>query len=484
MKHGYNFRINLLVILCVVFVLVLCPMTGQSKEAVTLETDVKIRYADGKTPLHRAVNNPELAQKMISLGADVNARDNLGKTPLFVAVEHGATSLQSIPLLLKNKANPNLATNFGMTPLHCAIVNKNLKALKFLLQSNVNLDPEDNVGNTPLNTAIAMNVPDFAEILVTAGADPWHKSETMAWPIQYAVSRGYAGLVKLMIAKSDLQKRDSSGNTLLHLCAIKDNFKLCELLVENGADANAKNDQGLTALQLAKNYNPSDSDLINYLANRTKAKSDFNDCGIAIENTDNRDLHSIIRRGKLDDLRQMLSGPNSFNVNVQDVRGDTPLHVAIEEKNCEAVKLILNYRPDLNIENNLNLDPLTLSVEISESNNPDIVKVLLKNGANANRPGYNENTPLHTAVICRKVQFVRILLDSNANPNRRNKYGQTPLHVAVETREYESVKALLQKNANLDLLDNSGISPRMLVDPNDNHMLKLITRGVQKLNSC
>lgn len=54
-------------------------------------TDVNVRYDDGETPLHLAVNkgNAELALVLIEHGADLNAVNKQGETPLFLATKRG-----------------------------------------------------------------------------------------------------------------------------------------------------------------------------------------------------------------------------------------------------------------------------------------------------------------------------------------------------------------------------------------------------------
>ena len=52
-------------------------------------------------------------------------------------------------------------------------------------------------------------------------------------------------------------------------------------------------------------------------------------------------------------------------------------------------------------------------------------------GSNINAADYDENTPLHIAVIKNNIEIVEILLDNGANSNAVNDNGSTPLHFAV-----------------------------------------------------
>ncbi len=53
-------------------------------------------------------------------------------------------------------------------------------------------------------------------------------------------------------------------------------------------------------------------------------------------------------------------------------------------------------------------------------------------------------TPLHFAVIRRKHEVVRYLLKKGANPNLRDDYGNTPLHYAYENGDVEMVSILMR----------------------------------------
>jgi len=56
-------------------------------------------------------------------GAKINVRDCDGKTPLLIATESGLTA--QVGLLLKSKADQNLADKEGNTPLDVAVKTTN-----------------------------------------------------------------------------------------------------------------------------------------------------------------------------------------------------------------------------------------------------------------------------------------------------------------------------------------------------------------------
>ena len=53
---------------------------------------------------------------------------------------------------------------------------------------------------------------------------------------------------------ADVRRKDSNGNSLLHICAQNNLKRMASLILEHGADINAENKKGLTALDYCDNY--------------------------------------------------------------------------------------------------------------------------------------------------------------------------------------------------------------------------------------
>jgi ankyrin repeat protein len=137
-----------------------------------------IEQFGGQTPLMWATarRHPKMVELLASKGADVNARsvvrdyrrvataesraaprDRGGFTPLMYAARHNCG--ECVEVLLKYKADLNLADPGGVGPLSIAMMNGNWDIAKRLVEAGADVNQWDINGSSPLHVAIAnMNV--------------------------------------------------------------------------------------------------------------------------------------------------------------------------------------------------------------------------------------------------------------------------------------------------------------------------------------
>jgi len=101
-----------------------------------------------------------------------------------------------------------------------------------------------------------------------------------------------------------------------------------------------------------------------------------------------------------------------------------------------------------------------LLIKAVRANQIDIVKLLLKNGANVNTNILDLDTPLSEAVSYENIEVVRILIENKADVNiKDNDQGRTPLHHAAYYRYPEIMKLLIAKGANVNSSSKFGDTP-------------------------
>ena len=125
----------------------------------------------------------------------------------------------------------------------------------------------------------------------------------------------------------------------------------------------------------------------------------------------------------------------------------TPLYLAAEKGDLEAVLALLKEKADPNKANLSRLTPLHLA---AQNGHLAVVRALLAIAFSG----------LYIAVRNGHIEVVRALLASSANPNKASwkGLGLTPLHIASKRGRTEIVHAFLAKGADPSLLNNAGES--------------------------
>ena len=102
-----------------------------------------------------------------------------------------------------------------------------------------------------------------------------------------------------------------------------------------------------------------------------------------------------------------------------------------------------------------------LSAAIMEGENPEVVKILLENGADASLADEEGRTPLNAACYTNNIPVITILLDAGADINARangDEDGFTPLISATEHPTVETLAFLLDRGADISARDSYGVT--------------------------
>lgn len=84
------------------------------------------------------------------------------------------------------------------------------------------------------------------------------------------------------------------------------------------------------------------------------------------------------------------------------------------------------------------------------------IKILLKNGADANQVGGRaDETAVHIAAQHNHARAIKLLVDGRADITLIDKAGQTGLHWAAKSGSLAAVKVLLEKGAQIDVVDTA-----------------------------
>ena len=320
-------------------------------------------------------------------------------------------TLQDVKSALAKGADVNTdfaKGNGGVTPLNLALVcNRNEGVIAFLIKSGANVNIHDKAaarGKTPLMfAAIYWEGDQIINLLINAGAK--------------------------------INDTDDDGNTPL-MCAARTGSPEATLaLLLAGANANAKNNKGENAFELAK-YNTDISTNTNAWKKLAIATLTFSAFGYICEEGTGQDVIEYLKNGA--------------NVNANDKDGITPLMYAADYANDpEVITALVNAGAKLNSIDKYGYTPLMHAAQNTE--NPEIVLELLKAGADAKPKNKDEKTAFDLAsnnkklmgteafkqlevsgtffAVCKSgtAKEVQNLLAAGANVGDRDENGNTPL---------------------------------------------------------
>ncbi|CBY07918.1 unnamed protein product [Oikopleura dioica] len=243
----------------------------------------------------------------------------------------------------------------GWTPLHEAASKKSAQIMTHLLMSGVDLDTTDCFGVTPLFTAVISGSHECAKLLLERGAD---------------VDNGRAGF-------------SENPATPLHEAARRGDLKMCEILLEHGANPNALDKRNRAPIHLAAMGDF--IAIVGELTRVTNKRRIYKESGLSpiiscLEDaSDNYYTMELLLEDGWDPNHCI---NNDVQLRYKDGR-KTALYFAVLNNNEDAVELLLQYGAKVN------LDPLkciTVAVGIS---NFDIFDMLLLHGADIHEVNVN-----------------------------------------------------------------------------------------------
>ena len=210
---------------------------------------------------------------------------------------------------------------------------------------------------------------------------------------------------------------DNKQRTALYHAAANGHLDAVGILLQNGADIEARGDDGLTALLVA--VTTGQIDMVKcLLAMGSNVNARYPDG----ENALHENLHRMHEARRPQDAETFMSLVRSnIDKDAVDKRSHTPLHLAVIHEELEAIS------------------------------------VLIDHGANIDQPlSITKHTPLFHAVECGNFKGASLLLEKGANAKATNADGQTALNFAVRRDDLKMVQLLLKHGVDSGAIDHDG----------------------------
>jgi ankyrin repeat protein len=406
----------------------------------TSKQDVNRRNPDGSTPLQWAVydGNVAEAKRLLRAGADVALANHYGATPMTLAAEVG--NAEMLKLLLEAGANADSPNPDGQTALMAVVRTGNVEAAQLLLNHGATVDAKEKWGGqTALMWASARRHPKMMELLIAKGADVNARS----------TDRNYQRHIQ---AEGRPKNLDSGGLTPL-LYAARENCIACvDVLLKNKADIDLPDPDSVSPLLVAiMNAN---WDLAKQLI---AAGADVNQWNIFGESPL---FTAVDLRSRVDGGRASIDAPN-------------------QTKGIEIVTLLLERGADPNMQlffkpANARGDVYTRGgtplIRAAVNADVEVMKLLLKHGADATVYTADRQTPIHAVLAGRAVEpqaleMIRLLHKAGTDVNvvalinhPEEIRGGTALHYAVRKRYKAVIKELAAYKIDMDAVDQDGLT--------------------------
>ncbi len=452
-------------------------------------------FGDLETLQRLVATNPALA----------HIRDPEGQTPLHWAVRADLLPLTSF--WLEVGALPSATNAAGQTALHLGASRGLTAQVERLLAANAPTDLRDTNGWTAFDAAARAKQPGTIRLLMSGRDSSAAGERGAALPIHQAAADGNLVALSGLLIPSSVQARNELGLTPLQIAIQRGQFGAAALLLDNGAEVDARDPEGNTALHLAirntrhtagkppaawlerAGLEPPKKSLLRYFDETEEEeavhRAMFQAVGLLLArgadaSATNRAGQSVLQL-VLDEstflfgedrprLAQLLASAGA-NVNQADTDGNTELHRLGADVSADRVAALVAGGASVNATNRDGQTPLHLfaqrMVAWDRDGTGEPFQLLLKSGADVNAQDKEGLTPLHVLALADtsfKARATGALLKAGANPSLSDHRGRTPVHCFLSgewpwREAAECVGLLARAGANLAAADDRGRTP-------------------------
>uniref|UniRef100_A0A6B2L0Y3 Uncharacterized protein n=1 Tax=Arcella intermedia TaxID=1963864 RepID=A0A6B2L0Y3_9EUKA len=350
-----------------------------------------------------------------------------GRSPLHMAIEYGRRDV--VIVLLAAGADRNISGKMAIqfTPLQYACVHGKIQIVQLLTQHSTQLDCVDRKGRSLVTLAAENGHNELAKLLLDFGAPIQVKSIVLLEDLHRLKNfvQSIGGINKVL-------RSYGLGHTLLHIAVQEGSIVVVKWLLDNAADPMVLDDFKKTSIQLA--CSKGDTDIMNLLLISTKK---IHEGKLPTPKDFEMYIREAMFAGHSDIIKLLVE--NGADITYRFNPTNTPhLHLAIRQESVPSpnyysgptnfnqlgISNILAWKEKFGTSNR-NLGklysprkqyspaPILQDTNINHHNYVEIVKTLLKKGANPSQPDDHGNTPLHMAARVGSVPMMAAILSAN-----------------------------------------------------------------------
>ncbi|XP_035380821.1 transient receptor potential cation channel, subfamily N, member 1 [Electrophorus electricus] len=505
---------------------------GIVKELLSSQSEPQLqaqRAGVGDTALHVCCRRKdvEIAKVLVEFGANLDFQNGEGQTPLHIASWEGDETM--LKLFYQNKANPNIVDKMDRSPLHIAAERGHTNVVEILTEkfkSNVLARTKD--GSTLLHIASQCGHPETALAFLKKGVPLHMPKKSGAVCLHAAAKRGHAAVVKSLLLKgAHVDATTKDGLTALHVAVqhckpavvqvllgfgaqvqlgggkaletplhiaarVKEGEKVAEMLLKSGADVNAEQENGETAMHVTARHGGLQMmrALIEEGADLTwRSKAGENPLHAAV-----RHCHAHMVEAILNCLTNERSREEAeLCAQQENQNGETALHLAAElrkdmlhrdEEDVLIIRTLMEYNADITAATRqAGETPLHYCARVG---NDAVLREMLASVTSSrlqmaiNKHAKNGRSPLLLAAKRGHTAVVRVLLENSARVDVFDEEGKAALHLAAEQGHDDVADVLLSHKAFVNAKTKLGLTPLHLsAQAGSAHLVRLLVEAHQ-----
>ena len=245
----------------------------------------------------------------------------------------------------------------------------------------------------------------------------------------------------------EIDTPDNNQMTALCWCVYYDRVESTRLLLKHGASPASFDKDFRTVLHwTSTNKDPTILKLLlEHVKDKDKQQLNFED------NKGQTLLHMAVGQSNISLVEYLVSLPET-KLNSRDQLERTPLHWAAILKEVDMVRLLLHHKAEHSVGDKNGIRPLHYAVQ---SGSLETVEAMLNSNANIiDEPAGDQRTALMWASVKGNDQIMKLLLDKKCSDvNAVDVNEQSALHMCMQSGHLQSVKVLIDAGADVNMVD-------------------------------
>lgn len=251
-----------------------------------------------------------------------------------------------------------------------------------------------------------------------------------------ACKDGDISVVKDLLTQANIEDTDSHGRTLLIISINERKEDIVELLIQQGANLNAKNESGNCALILAS------SNGLNKIVHQLL----INGANPNIRSKQQRSCLMMASKFNRPEIVELLIKKGA-HLNYKSREGDTALMGAVDSKHHNITEILIKAGADISIKNNEDRDPFAIAMLAS-----DYISMVLLKPELINKQNRHGDTMLSTACGTIDEKTILFLYEKGACFHIENKHGDSAYDILTKQEDLPEKLQMLKEKLMLDQL--------------------------------